>query len=132
MNLKEIIMEKEFIPYEQALALKELGFDEPCFAKYFQQDGNTPFIQIGESEIEEAESADDVTFECDTPTFFQVFRFFREKYELDSHIKKGKHGDYILVITDHLEDSWDEHEQAELECLKRLIEIVKNDKNLQS
>lgn len=23
-------MNKEFIPYEQALALKELGFDEPC------------------------------------------------------------------------------------------------------
>jgi hypothetical protein len=23
-------MEKEFILYEQALALKELGFDEPC------------------------------------------------------------------------------------------------------
>jgi hypothetical protein len=22
---------KDFIPYEQALALKELGFDEPCF-----------------------------------------------------------------------------------------------------
>jgi hypothetical protein len=27
-------MEKEFIPYEQALALKELGFDEPCFFSY--------------------------------------------------------------------------------------------------
>ena len=27
-------MDKEFIPYEQALALKELGFDEPCFATY--------------------------------------------------------------------------------------------------
>jgi hypothetical protein len=26
-------MEKEFIPYEQALE-KELGFDEPCFGKY--------------------------------------------------------------------------------------------------
>lgn len=25
-------MEKEFVPYEQALALKELGFDEPCLA----------------------------------------------------------------------------------------------------
>jgi len=23
-------MKNEFIPYEQALALKELGFDEPC------------------------------------------------------------------------------------------------------
>ena len=27
-------MEKEFIPYEQALALKELGFDEHCFGLY--------------------------------------------------------------------------------------------------
>ena len=27
-------MNKEFIPYEQALALKELGFDEPCFGQY--------------------------------------------------------------------------------------------------
>ena len=27
-------MEKEFIPYTEALALKELGFDEPCFANY--------------------------------------------------------------------------------------------------
>ena len=26
-------MEKEFIPYEQALELKELGFDRPCFLK---------------------------------------------------------------------------------------------------
>lgn len=25
-------MNKEFIPYEQALNLKELGFDEPCIA----------------------------------------------------------------------------------------------------
>ena len=25
-------MEKEFIPNEQALILKELGFDEPCLA----------------------------------------------------------------------------------------------------
>ena len=25
-------MEKEFVTYEQALTLKELGFDEPCFA----------------------------------------------------------------------------------------------------
>ena len=27
-------MEKEFITYTQSLALKELGFDEPCFAYY--------------------------------------------------------------------------------------------------
>jgi hypothetical protein len=31
-------MEKEFIPYEQALALKELGFDEKCFATWIERD----------------------------------------------------------------------------------------------
>ena len=27
-------MNKEFVPYEQALDLKELGFDEPCILLY--------------------------------------------------------------------------------------------------
>ena len=27
-------LEKEFVPYEPSLALKELWFDEPCFGKY--------------------------------------------------------------------------------------------------
>jgi hypothetical protein len=27
-------MEKEFVPYELALKLKKLGFDEPCFGLY--------------------------------------------------------------------------------------------------
>jgi hypothetical protein len=28
-------MKNEFIPYEQSLELKELGFDEPCFGKIY-------------------------------------------------------------------------------------------------
>ena len=27
-------MKREFVPYEQALELKELGFDEPCLSFY--------------------------------------------------------------------------------------------------
>ena len=27
-------MKKEFIPYEEALALKKLGFDEKCYGYY--------------------------------------------------------------------------------------------------
>lgn len=33
-------MEKEFIPYELAFKLKELGFDEECFGFYNNADGN--------------------------------------------------------------------------------------------
>ena len=37
-------MENEFIPYEQALALKELGFDEPCIGYYYNVNiSNTRF-----------------------------------------------------------------------------------------
>jgi hypothetical protein len=28
-------MEKEFVPYELALRMKQLGFDEPCFGRYY-------------------------------------------------------------------------------------------------
>lgn len=142
-------MEKEFAPYAEALTLKELGFDEPCFAKYYQQDGNTPFIQIGESEIEEAESAgDDVTFECDAPLYQQAFRWFREKYKIDfsiitnyakvdsKMIKSYRVG--FIIVKNNIIDSYflrpennklkfiefNTYEEAELECLKKLIEIV--------
>ena len=37
-------MKNEFIPYEQALALKGLGFDEQCFSFY------TATVELYESE----------------------------------------------------------------------------------
>jgi hypothetical protein len=43
-------MEKEFIPYKQALALKELGFDEPCLGWYLPEivdRGNTASVILG-------------------------------------------------------------------------------------
>ena len=30
-------MNKEFVPYEESLALKELGFDEPCLAHWYNE-----------------------------------------------------------------------------------------------
>jgi hypothetical protein len=128
-------MNKEFVPYEQALALKELGFNKHCFAKYYQQDGNTPFIQIGESEIEEAESAgDDVTFECDAPLYQQAFRWFREKYFIHHEIGRDfDTWDYELYDfksgNKHIPTgfkTFNTYEEAELACLIKLIEIVKN------
>jgi hypothetical protein len=32
-------MNKEFIPYEQAVVLKELGFNEGCFGYYYTLNG---------------------------------------------------------------------------------------------
>ena len=46
-------MEKEFVPYKQALKLKKLGFNEPCFGKYdingnfyFSVNSGSPFLVL--------------------------------------------------------------------------------------
>jgi hypothetical protein len=75
-------MKNEFIPYEQALALKELGFDEPCFG----------YIKDGEFRIpnphEPFKNSELKSWFVTAPLFSQAFRFFREKRDLEYSIKK--------------------------------------------
>ncbi len=105
-------MEKEFIPYEQALALKELGFDEPCFATIDQTD----YLHInGTKELPRGAMMYD-TIDC--ATFSQAFRWFREP-------KNGSYN-HLDFMYEYLKDDSISYEKAELECLKKLIEITKN------
>jgi hypothetical protein len=96
-------MEKEFIPYEQALALKELGFDEPCFGTYlssFQSDWKVYELILEMGITEEFEDNRNVYLleeACSAPTFSQAFRWFREKYDLNSLVVFDK---YICEIDD--------------------------------
>jgi len=125
-------MKKEFIPYEQALALKELGFDEPCLAKYIKYDNDIVenYNQFNIYFIENLE-----TTSLLKPLYQQAFRWFREKYELSYCIESfytdewfyfwkilGKDRNYS-EIQDYNNNKY---EEAELECLKKLIEIVKS------
>ena len=147
-------MNKEFVPYEQALALKELGFDEPCLAFYYDK---TKFLKLGETPewlINKHKASyifgsnkHDVTL---APTFSQAFRWFREKHNLcgytvtaPNYIKgeskyktrfsyeiygmnEKSSSTVFIAIRDLINVST--HEEAELECLKKLIEIVKEQK----
>lgn len=111
-------MKKEFVPYEQALELIELGFDEPCYLSSHFNEESDEFIP--------------------TPLYQQAFRWFREKHDLfgciDLQVCSPAHW-YIRIdkieINDYLYHSEDEnvkhntYEEAELACLKKLIEMVK-------
>jgi len=126
-------MTKEFIPYQQALELKELGFDEECFAM-FMKDSFKSRCWCKNSEFE-----DKVLF-TSAPTFSQAFRWFRERYRLCcqfSYYHISKWGFEILEFTDLKITPNKEvtdfnkprtYEEAELECLIKLIEIVKDGK----
>lgn len=112
-------MEKEFIPYEQALALKELGFDEPCIATIDQ----TEYLHIKGTKKQPRGSMMYDTI--DAPLYQQAFRWFREEYGIFGYC-------YIPNETGYWGHSfenkakYDTYEEAELECLKKLIEIAKN------
>ena len=123
-------MEKEFVPYAESLALKQLGFDEPCYAYY---DGWTkklveclPYTGINE-----------YNGDVDAPLYQQVFRWFREKHHLIGGVE------YIggatpsttwwdIYVVGHFNTDaskmtmkYQPYEEAELACLRKLIEIVK-------
>jgi len=117
-------MEKEFVPYEQALALKELGFDEPCI-KYYWTDGmltKTYGSPFNYNKINNLISA---------PLYQQAFRWFRENYEIDSWVFKNLNIKYSVSIIKNKKaignlSQYNDYKEAELQCLKKLIEIVKN------
>ena len=112
-------MTKEFVPYELAVKLKALGFDEPCFGYYYNKQLSFG-ARTSYGEVIEA------------PTFSQAFRWFREEYQLFGGIlSEYSYGGQINAyhITgkrqgDISKGDFTTYEEAELACLDKLIEIV--------
>jgi antitoxin component YwqK of YwqJK toxin-antitoxin module len=136
----------EFIPYEQALALKELRFDEPCFGKWLSslqsnwKDYELIFEMGMNEEFEDNRNVYLLDGACSAPTFSQAFRWFREKYGLYYQIEvlKEDNGDIVFdfVIIEDSDDTEEYHnrgyltyEEAELACLKKLIKISAQSKS---
>ena len=161
-------MNKEFIPYDQALELKELGFNEHCIAYYtiFQDklifsytaiyDSGNEYIDLVTND-NPSNSKEFTT----APLYQQAFRWLRNQYITKRSI--NERGDYIegnffmlpLIFPNGYEikllkqstsytivggreipfyaepeavykETTESYESAELACLKKLIEIVKN------
>ncbi len=124
------IMQKEFITYEQALELKELGFDEPCFGYYnitWSKQNELLFPQYAG----ELENWNEMTHLCSAPLYQQAFRWFREKHEvkvISIGGDKNKKFSYLLHLKDNSQvvgEKCNTYEEAELACLKKLIELAK-------
>jgi hypothetical protein len=122
----------DFVPYELALELKQLGFDEPCFAfydesLYFPNNEN----QYGTFCNQKLDASS-----CSAPTYSQAFRWFREKHNLRCQINYiggliNKTTWWDISVIGHYntdpkewEMKYQPYEEAELACLKKLIEIT--------
>ena len=127
---------KNFIPYDLALELKELGFEEPCFAFYglSRDDYKTTRLSIFQNlKTDYLPDVHHLDVTCDAPLWQQAFRFFREKYMLSGEIYIFKNiwnfdiediSNSIQLYTSDIM-CYNSYEEAELECLVKLIDIAK-------
>jgi hypothetical protein len=148
-------MNKEFCTYEQALALKELGFNEQCMAHLIGFGEGTK--ENGKYKINQQQvfypndyiSSDDKAEElglypfgiCGVPLYQQAFRWFREKHGLEVVVQQAN--DYTWYKFSiyqksnfYTSEGWKvlksqgleykTYEEAESDCLDKLIEICKN------
>ena len=119
-------MRKEFVSYEIALKLKELGFDEPCLFAYY---GKSNLSNFKESDYELCGDRHNSSFKEDgrvsAPLYQQVFRWFREKYNAHIYPQKFTENTWHVSWGDWESPVFETYEEAELECLNKLIEIAK-------
>ena len=133
-------MNKEFVPYELAVKLKELGFDERCLFAF--DNCSTPMRCTDLRTSDQKFNGVNYNSSSYTsqPTLSQAFRWFREKYELfhstNYQDDNSGPGSFDYEILDkrgkHQQDDdspeFDTYEEAELACLTKLIEIVEQQK----
>jgi hypothetical protein len=121
-------MEKEFVTYEQALALKELGFDDISWfdnqASLYDVNGeHTMYTNYG---VMYSGLSDGY---IPAPLKQQVFRWFRDKYDAHIHPRRIMPNVYIAEYGLWASKSFDTYEEAENACIDKLIEIAKQQDN---
>jgi hypothetical protein len=145
-------MTREFVPEGIAIALREIGFDERCMSADWYADGKI-CIEYPEEGVTNTEH-DKLTKECNddaaetgedkiedgatVPLYQQAFRWFREKYKLNSSILLVANGYGFYVHKDRNYTNNGEsygvyitYKEAEQACLDKLIKICKTKTNEQ-
>lgn len=133
-------MKDEFVTYDQALALKELGFDEKCFSYYTRMFSYEKYT-IKLCRLEQACNHNLSGFSA--PLKQQVFKFFRDKYNIYCKIEREfgineRKLNYVGIYFKGSEKGNSPKntiigtytfEEAESKLIDKLIEIAKQQKN---
>lgn len=121
-------MEKHFVNYNQSLALKELGFDEPCLM----------YIDDEEDLINDDTAEWIGTVKA--PLKSQVFEWFRKLHKIEAvvacyyskilDIPYEERLYHCYIVRDGITTKgpkFKKYEEAESSCIDKLIKIVKDE-----
>jgi hypothetical protein len=129
-------MEKYFVTYNQSLALKMLGFDEPCFG-WYEHNGNFYYC-YQEGLVPPSPSKKLIKGCCLAPLKSQVFEWFRKNHSIHGIVSYYGKSQWNIEILDYkgneliqIEDNtfWS-YEEAESACIDKLIEIIKDGRKI--
>lgn len=121
-------MEDQFVPYELALKLKELGFKEDCLAWYVSKNYG---LEIGLPKYDDL-----IKDACLAPLWEQVFEWFRNNHKLRIYVDSTTDGPnefkYFYVIksgnghdNEPFFSGWfEKYEEAREKCLQKLISLI--------
>jgi len=92
-------MEKEFVPYTLALALKELGFNEKCYG-YYTKNQEYFYFDVDDLSSAYTKNMDNLVvnsvdeLECTAPLYQQAFRWLRETHNIDVDVVRDSEVHY--------------------------------------
>jgi hypothetical protein len=126
-------MKNEFVPYDIALGAKEIGFNEKCLA--FYTDDKDLFINKNLEIFPNVLSKSKIN----APLYQQLFRWFREEHGFFYFINYLDPVDlncmgivarmHKPVEPGYITDSYETYQEAQNACLRKLIEIVNQNKD---
>ena len=134
-------MGKEFVPYELALKLRELGFGNKrldfylgCFAYYGNEASNLKSKLIPNNIMRKHSKFNYSEFIM-APLWQQAFDWFHKEHNLFAEFSfntlRNKY-DWCIPVNINKgycsQEEYNTYEEARLECLKKLIEIIENEK----
>ena len=123
--------EKDIVSFDQALELCSLGFDEPTFCMYEIENKQLCLCYLDEEGLYMPQK------DFHAPTKSQVFRWFREKYDLYSYIfpwiRRVGWGYDIpnesSAVKQTNDNTFTSYEEAENACIDKLISLCKQQDN---
>jgi hypothetical protein len=141
-------MKENFVTYKQALALKELGFDEPCLAFFLNTGKFYTTVEYPHSiTYHKQNQLGDYNYDSTSAPLKQdIFKWFRDEHKLYAEINLDSYKEpYYLKVTIKKMDATntyvekefypyangigdidnDKFEEAESACIDKLIELIK-------
>ena len=126
-------MKEQFVTYEIAVKLRELGFNEECLGFYKTTLGdNVPELHIIKCNYN---SGKYITipedFHTDAPLWQQVIDWLREEHNINLYLPKSVYGGYVYVVDSKYSDTiYNDYYDAREQAILKALELCQKEKQI--